>query len=89
MKLKAIHDYFLIEPFTEEEKKLHSGIIIPKTAVERPQQGTVLVVPYKGDIRVGDVVYYKKWGGNEIKWKDKECLLVKEEDILAIIEEKK
>ncbi len=91
--LKPLFDYVLIEP-VDEDTKLPSGIIIPDTAKEKPQKGKIISVgPGKTDdagnlvalqVKIGDVVMYKKWGGTEVKIEGKEYLLVKEEDILAI-----
>jgi chaperonin GroES len=96
-KLKPLSDYLLIEPL-QGEMKLPSGIVIPDTAKEKPQEGKVLAVGTgKRDdsgniipmsVKAGDVVMFKKWGGTEIKIEGKDLLLVKEEDILAIIEGK-
>lgn len=94
-KIKPLSDYLLIDPL-ERETKLPSGIVIPDTAKEKPQEGKVLsigpgrrddkgnIIPM--DIKSGDVVMYKKWGGTEVKVEGKDLLLVKEEDVLAIIE---
>jgi len=94
-KIKPLSDYLLIEP-QEAETKLPSGIVIPDTAKEKPQEGKVVATgPGKKDekgnvskmeVKVGDIVMYKKWGGTEIKIDGKEHLLVKEEDVLAIVE---
>lgn len=94
-KIKPLSDYILIEP-QEGETKLPSGIVIPDSAKEKPQEGKVVAVgtgrrDEKGNIvpmnvKVGDKVMFKKWGGTEIKLEGKEMLLVKEEDVLAIIE---
>ena len=93
MKLKPTSGYLLIEPL-EAEKRTASGIVLPETHEEKPQRGKVLEV---GDQEVtdsgtkkpvpckkGDVVVYKQWGGNEVKYEGKDYLLVKFEDILAI-----
>ncbi|HOV97401.1 MAG TPA: co-chaperone GroES [bacterium] len=95
-KIKPLSDYLLIEPL-ERETKLPSGIVIPDTAKEKPQEGRVLAVgpgrrDEKGDVvpmsvKAGSIVMYKKWGGTEIKIEGKELLLVKEEDVLALIED--
>ncbi|HAZ29754.1 TPA: co-chaperone GroES [candidate division WWE3 bacterium] len=94
-KVKPLADYLLIEP-AEKETTLPSGIVLPDTSKEKPQEGKVLakgpgktdengkVVPIKIDIN--SRVIYKKWGGTELKVGGKEYLLVKEEDILAVIE---
>lgn len=93
-KIKPLSDYVLILPL-ESETTLPSGIVIPDSAKEKPQEGKVIAVgPGRKDdsgkvipmeIKVDDVVMYKKWGGTEIKLAGKEHLLVKEEDILAIV----
>ena len=95
-KIKPLSDYLLIEPL-ERETKLPSGIVIPDTAKEKPQEGRVLAVgpgrrDEKGDVvpmsvKAGSIVMYKKWRGTEIKIEGKELLLVKEEDVLALIED--
>ncbi|MFZ5424445.1 MAG: co-chaperone GroES [Patescibacteria group bacterium] len=94
-KIKPLFDNLLIEPL-ERETTLPSGIVLPDTAKEKPQEGKVIAVgPGKRDdngknipleVKVGDIVMYKKWGGTEIKIDGKEHLLVKEEDVLAIVE---
>jgi len=96
MKVKPLSDYILIEPKTQKDSTTPSGIVLPDTAKEKPQEGKVIAVGpgryddkgnlIKMSVKTGDIVYYKKWGGNEIKLDNKEYLLVKEEDILAIIE---
>ena len=94
--IKPLADYVLIEPM-EEETTLPSGIIIPETAKEKPQKGKIVAVgPGKKDeagkavaveVKAWQIVMYKKWGGTEVKIEGKEYLLVKEEDLLAIVEE--
>jgi chaperonin GroES len=94
-KIKPLSDNLLVEPL-QGETKLPSGIVIPDTAKEKPQEGKVLAVGTgKRDdsgniipmnVKTGDIVMFKKWGGTEIKIEGKDLLLVKEEDILAIIE---
>ncbi len=92
-KIKPLSNYVLIKP-SEGETILPSGIVIPDSVKEKPQEGEVIACgPGKVDdgkkipmeVKVGDIVMYKKWGGSEIKVDGKEMLLVKEEDILAII----
>jgi len=96
MKIKPLSGYILIEPIKEEEKT-KSGILLPETVEkDRPEQGTVIAVgsPKKTSsgkiiplgVRPGDKVLFTKYGPNEIKVDDKEYLIAKEEDILAIIE---
>jgi len=92
-KIKPLGDNILIQPLTE--KKTPSGIVIPDTAKEKPQEGKVVAVGpgrfedgelIKPEVKRGDKVIYKKWGGNEIKVEGKEYLIVKAEDILAVLE---
>ena len=95
-KVKPLFDYLLIKPL-EGETTRPSGIVIPDSAKEKPQEGKVISIgPGTKDkegvlipmeISVGAVVMYKKWGGTEIKINGEEHILVKQEDILAIIEE--
>jgi chaperonin GroES len=94
-KIKPLGDHLLIEPL-ERETKLPSGIVIPDTVKEKPQEGKILAVgPGKKDedgnlipldLKEGDIVMFKKWGGTEIKINGKDLLLVKEEDVLALVE---
>lgn len=92
-KIKPLGDNILILPLTE--KKTPSGIVIPDTAKEKPQEGKVVAVGpgryedgklVKPEVKRGDKVIYKKWGGSEIKVDGKEYLVVKSEDILAVLE---
>lgn len=96
MKIKPLSDHILIEPIKEMEKT-KSGILLPETAEkERPEQGKVIAVGpgkknKKGehiplDVKPGQKVLFTKYGPNEIKVDDKEYLIAKEEDILAILE---
>ena len=91
MNIKPLADRVLIEPISTEEKT-KSGIILPETAdKERPEQGKVIAVgPGRGNkplsVKKGDRVLFTKYGPNEIKINDKEYLIAKEEDILAILE---
>ncbi len=96
MNIKPLSDHILIEPIKEEEKT-KSGIFLPDTAEkERPEQGKVIAVgPGKRssagkivplEVKKGDKVLFTKYGPNEIKVGDKEYLIAKEEDILAILE---
>lgn len=99
VKIKPLGDRVLVEPLSEEEraKKTKYGIVIPDTAdKEKPQEGRVIavgtgktlesgkVVPLP--VKKGDRVLFSKYGPSEIKVDDKEYLIAKEEDILAIIE---
>ena len=87
--IKPLADRVLIEP-KEAETKTASGIYIPDTAKEKPQQGTVLAVgPGKKDepmeVKLGDQVLYGKYAGTEVTVEDKKYLIVKQSDILAIL----
>lgn len=87
--INPLADRVLIEP-KEAETKTASGLFIPDTAKEKPQQGTVLAVgPGKKDepmeVKAGDVVLYGKYAGTEVSFNDKKYLIVKQSDILAII----
>ncbi len=95
MKIQPLSDRVLIEPMREEKKR--GGIILPETVdKERPEKGKVIAVgPGKKDndgklipmnVKKGNVVLFTKYGPNEIKIEDKEYLIAREEDILAIIE---
>ena len=96
MNIKPISDHILIEPIKEEEKT-KTGILLPDSAEkEKPEQGKVIAVgPGKKDesgkvvpleVKPGDRVLFTKYGPTEIKVEDKDYLIAKEEDILAIIE---
>jgi chaperonin GroES len=96
MNVKPLGDYILIEPITVEEKT-KSGILLPDTAEkERPEQGRVIATgPGKKtsagkilsvEVKTGDKVLFNKYGPTEIKIDNKEYLIAKQEDILAIIE---
>jgi len=95
MKIKPLGDRVLVEPLEEEEVK-KGGIIIPDTAKEKPQQGKVIAVgtgkvddegkkvPFT--VKKGDRVLMPKYGGTEVRIGDKEYQILREEDILAIVE---
>lgn len=87
--IKPLADRVVIEP-KEAETKTTSGLYIPDTAKEKPQQGTVLAVgsgkkDEPMEVKVGDVVLYGKYAGTEITLDDKKYLIVKQSDILAIL----
>ena len=89
LKIKPLADRVIIEPAAAEEKTA-SGIIIPDTAKEKPQKGTVLAAgPGKKDepmtLKAGDVVLYGKYSGTEINIDGKNYLIMRESDVLAII----
>ncbi|HEX7075810.1 MAG TPA: co-chaperone GroES [Hyphomicrobiaceae bacterium] len=95
MKFRPLHDRVLVRRI-EEENKTAGGIIIPDTAKEKPMQGEVLAVgPGKRDesgkivpldIRVGDRVLFGKWSGTEVKIDGEDLLIMKESDVLGILE---
>ncbi len=95
MKLKPLGDRVLIKR-EDAEEKTSGGIIIPETSKEKPSKGTVVAVgdgarDEKGNLipmnlKAGDKVFFSKWGGTEIKVDDEELVIMKESDILAIIE---
>ena len=89
MNIKPLADRVLILPQPAEEKTI-GGIIIPDTAKEKPQQGTVVAAgPGKKDepmeVKVGDVVIYGKYAGTEVSVEGKDYLIMKQSDILAIL----
>lgn len=93
--LKPLAGYVLIKP-QDAETKTSSGIILPESAQEKPATGTVLAIgdemilengkTIKSPVKVNDIVYFKKWGGDEIKLEGKELKLVKFDDLMAILE---
>lgn len=90
VKVKPLGERVLVEP-QEAEVKTASGIIIPDSAQEKPQKGKVLAVgqgtkDVQMEVKVGNIVLYGKYSGTEIKVKDKAYLIMKQSDILAVIE---
>ena len=96
MKLKPLGDRLIVRAIDEEETTA-SGLVLPDTAKEKPQKGTVVAagdgnwdkdgakrIPL--DVKKGDVVLYSKYGGTEIKVDGEELLVLRESDILAIVE---
>jgi len=89
VKIKPLADRVLIEPMQAEEKTA-SGIIIPDTAKEKPQKGTVVAVgpgtaDEKMEVKKGDMVLYGKYSGTEISIDGTDYLIMKQADILAIV----
>lgn len=87
--IRPLSDRVLIEP-KEAETKTASGIYIPDSAKEKPQQGIVIAVgPGKKDepmeLKAGDQVLYGKYSGTEVTFEDKKYLIVKQSDILAVL----
>ena len=89
LNIKPLADRVLVEP-AAAETKTSSGIIIPDTAKEKPQKGNIVAVgPGTKDnpvtVKVGDIVLYGKYSGTELNHEGKDYLIMKENDILAII----
>ena len=95
MNLKPLHDRVLVERISSEDKT-KGGIIIPDTAQEKPMEGKVLAVGNGArnengqvvalDVKKGDRILFGKWSGTEVKIDGKELLIMKESDIMGIIE---
>lgn len=97
MKIRPLHDRVLVKRL-EEDRTSPGGIVIPDTAAEKPIQGNVIAVG-KGkilengevrpcDVKVGDKILFGKYGGTEVKVEGEELLVMREEDIMAVIESK-
>lgn len=97
MKIRPLHDRVIVKRL-EEERTSAGGIIIPDSAAEKPIQGKVLAVG-KGkilengtvrplDLKVGDKILFGKYGGTEVKVDGDELLVMREEDVMAVIEGK-
>ena len=95
MKFRPLHDRVVVRRIDEDERT-KGGIIIPDTAKEKPQQGEVVAVgpgarDEKGvvqplEVKAGDRVLFGKWSGSEVKIDDEELLIMKESDILGVLE---
>ena len=95
LSLKPLGDRVVVEP-VEQEEVTAGGIVLPETAKEKPQQGNVLAVGPGGrdedgdyiqmDVKVGDKVLYAKYAGTEFKVDGKKLLILRESDLLAIVE---
>ncbi len=98
MAIRPLHDRILVERL-EQEEKTAGGIIIPENAKEKPTKGKIVAVGSGSkdengktiplDVKKGDVVLFAKWGGTEVSHDGKEYLIMKESDILAVLEDKK
>src|SRR6266446_2078268 len=94
MNLKPLGDRVVLKP-SDKEEKTKSGILLPDTAKEKPQEGTVMAVgpgrvldngtKVSIELKVGDKVLYAKYAGNEFKIDDIEYLIVSEKDVLAVV----
>ena len=97
MNFRPLHDRLVLRRI-EEDTKTKSGIIIPDTAQEKPMQGEVIAVGPGGrdesgklipiDLKPGDTVLFGKWSGTEVKIEGEELLIMKESDIMGVIENK-
>jgi chaperonin GroES len=95
VKIKPYHDRILVKRLEEKEVK-KGGIIIPDTAKEKPQEGEVIAVGpgklgddgkrHPMDVKVGDKVLFGKYSGSEVKLRDEELLMIREDDILGILQ---
>ena len=97
MKIRPLHDRVIVKRL-EEERKTASGIVIPDTAAEKPDQGEIVAVgPGKRDdkgnriamdLKAGDRVLFGKYSGTEVKIDGEELLVMREEDIMGVVEAK-
>ena len=95
MKFRPLHDRVVVER-VESEQKTAGGIIIPDTAQEKPMQGNVIAVGAGArdesgkiqplDVKAGDTVLFGKWSGTEVKIDGQEYLIMKESDIMGVVE---
>ena len=95
MKLRPLHDRVLVEPLDAEEKTA-GGIIIPDTAQEKPMEGKIIATGSGArgedgkvvalDVKKGDRILYGKWSGTEVKVDGTDYLIMKESDIMGVIE---
>ena len=96
MKFRPLHDRVVVRRIDAEEKSA-GGIIIPDTAKEKPQQGEVIAVGSGArdehgkltplDVKAGDTVLFGKWSGTEVKIDGEELLIMKESDIMGVLEQ--
>jgi chaperonin GroES len=95
VKIRPLHDRVLVKRLEEQEQRSPGGIIIPDTAKEKPQEGRVVavgagrredgkVIPL--DVKAGDRILFGKYAGSEIKLDGEEHLILREEDILGVVE---
>ena len=95
MKIRPLHDRIVVKRL-EEERKTASGIVIPDPAAEKPDQGEVIAIG-KGkiledgkvrslDVKVGDRILFGKYSGTTVKIKDEELLVMREDDVMGVLE---
>ena len=95
LKIRPLHDRILVKRL-EEQETVRGGIIIPDTAKEKPQEGKVIAVgngkvgddgkKIPLDVKAGDKILFGKYSGSEVKIEDDEYLILREEDVLAILD---
>ena len=98
MALRPLHDRILVQRIEEEEQKV-GGIIIPDSAKEKPQQGKVIAVGAGKadkdgkriplDVKEGDTILFGKYSGQEVKVDGEDYLIMREDEVLAVVESKK
>ena len=96
MKIRPLYDRVVVKRIEEEGETVQGGIIIPDSAKEKPQEGEVLAVGqgkrlddgklFPLDVKVGDKILFGKYSGNEIKIEGEECMIMREDEILGVIE---
>lgn len=95
INIKPLFDFVLVKPL-EGTTKTASGIVLPDSAKEKPQMGEIMAVGPGAfdedgekrmpmDVKVGQKILYKKWGGNEVKVGSEEWLLIEQKDVMAIV----
>jgi chaperonin GroES len=94
MDLKPLGDRIVVKPQEEQESRTAGGLVIPDTAKEKPQLGEVLAVgpgEFKDgervptEVKVGDTVFYSKYGGTEVKYGGEDLLILSSRDVLAVL----
>ncbi len=95
LKLRPLGDRVVVEPL-EQEERTESGLFIPETAKEKPQRGKVIAIGdgrrdddgnrVPMDVKVGETILFAKYGGTEVKLDNKKLLILKESDILAVVD---
>ncbi len=95
LKLRPLGDRVVVEP-TEQDERTESGLFIPETAKEKPQRGKIIAIgdgrrDEEGkripmDVKVGETVLFAKYGGTEVKLDSQKLLILKETDILAVVD---
>ena len=98
-RIRPLSDRVIVKRLEEQEQKSKGGIIIPDTAKEKPQEGEIIAVGPGGrdeagklipiDLKAGDFVLFGKWSGTEVKIDGEELLIMKESDIMGVVEGRK